>query len=162
MSEQGAEAPHSGAPKLTRFLASRTPILQVGKLRPSEGTSRKPPGSACLPASALQHAQVCTRPGVCARGTSAPRIQKAGWRGQAWPGAGRLDAGPARAHACSDAHSGLRGPGSLAPEVESTPDPPASHYVPHNAWVPLITARRSTPGRASFHSRPQPQPLISA
>lgn len=68
-----------------------TTILQVGKLRPSEGTSRKPPGSARLPAPAPQRAHVCTRPGVCARG-----IQEAGWRGQAWPGARRLDAGPAR------------------------------------------------------------------
>lgn len=163
VSEQGAEAPHSGAPKLTRIWP---PYFHStgGETEAQQGAIQETawirlPARLRAPACTGLHTPRCVRPGA-----SAPRIQEAGWRGQAWPGARRLDAGPARAHAYSDAHSGLRGPSSLArgTEVESTPYPPASHYVPHNAWVPLITARRPTPGRASFHSGPQPQPLISA
>lgn len=143
VSEQGAEAPHSGAPKLTRIWP---PYFHStgGETEAQQGAIQETawirlPARLRAPACTGLHTPRCVRPGA-----SAPRIQEAGWRGQAWPGARRLDAGPARAHAYSDAHSGLRGPSSLArgTEVESTPYPPASHYptqclgAPHYCSTP--------------------------
>lgn len=69
-----------------------------------------------------------------------------------------------RAHACEDALLSLRGPRRpvQGPEVESTLYCLAPYYAPHNAWAPLITTRRPTPGRASLNSGPRLQPFISA
>ena len=142
------------------------PILQVGKLRPSDRDVQK---TTRIRLPARLRAPPCTRLHTprCARlGTSAPRIQEEGWRGQAWLGAWRGTQG-LRAHACADAHSGLCGLRSPArgPEAQSTLHRLAPHHptMPHTMpGRPLFTARRPTPGGASLNSGPRLQPLISA
>lgn len=135
-----------------------TTILQVGKLRPSEGTSRKPPGSArlpgpCAPTCTRLHTPRCVRPGNPRGRVEGPGLARGSAAGRRARALTRIQR---RARACVDP-AAPRGT-----EAETTPDPPASHYVPHKAWVPLITARRPAPGRASFHRGPQSRRLISA
>lgn len=111
------------------------------------------PAGPRAPTCTRLHTPRCVRPGNPRGRVEGPGLARGSAAGRRARALTRIQR---RARACVDP-AAPRGT-----EAETTPDPPASHHVPHKAWVPLITARRPTPGRASFHRGPQSQRLISA
>lgn len=153
--EKRAEAPHSGAPQLTRSPGPVSPCYRWGN-RSRAGTFRKPPGFACL--HSFAHARRAHR------GPRLPKCKRRG--GGARPGRGSaLDAGPARSGvsvrthtpACVDPRKWSRIPTPVPHYAHITPGAPHFCLTPHSQQgLPPSLAKAPVPHRCPEAPDPPP------